>query len=273
MATFSYKAMDSGGRSQGGSVSAPNRASALEQLAQRGLIPVAVDELAAAAAPVRAPATTTARVSQASAEAFIRELSNLLAGAVPLSRALQILAREATGAGAKAQWTAVHDDVVGGQSLAEAMGRWSRTFTPVQTAMVRAGETGGFLDVVLGQIADFRSRERDLKGKVKGALVYPAILATLSCGVLIFLLTFFIPRFSGIFSEFGAALPALTRGIIAASAIVTQYGLFLLVVLVAAVLLVRRALTTQAGRRLMERAMLRAPGLGIVLARFALVRF
>ncbi len=83
--------------------------------------------------------------------------------------------------------------------------------------MVRAGEAGGFLDVVLTQISDFRTREADLKGKVKAAMVYPIVLACLAVGVLVFLMTFFIPRFSGIFAQFGASLPALTTGIIAVS--------------------------------------------------------
>jgi type II secretory pathway component PulF len=139
--------------------------------------------------------------------------------------------------------------------------------------MVRAGETGGFLDVVLGQIADFRSRERDLKGKIKGALVYPCVLAVLSCAVVIFLLYYFIPRFSNIFLEFGAALPSLTQAIIKVSQGTTTYGIPLAVVVLIAVVSVRRALHTESGRRAVERVMLKTPLVGTVLSRFALVRF
>ena len=144
-------------------------------------------------------------------ETFTRGLSNLLAAGVPLSRALQILSREAGRPAAKAQWAAIHDDVVGGMPLAEAMAKFPRSFPPVYVAMVRAGETGGFIDVVLSQIADFQSRDQELKGRVKAALIYPCVLAFIACGVLIFLMTFFIPRFSKIFAEFGSALPILTR--------------------------------------------------------------
>ena len=106
------------------------------------------------------------------------------------------------------------------------MAKWPKTFSTVYIAMVRAGEAGGFLDVVLGQIADFRTREDDLKGKVKGAMVYPCVLAFLAVAVLIFLLTFFIPRFSGIFKEFGGNLPALTQFIVAVSNLVSsRYGI------------------------------------------------
>jgi type II secretory pathway component PulF len=139
--------------------------------------------------------------------------------------------------------------------------------------MVRAGETGGFLDVVLGQIADFRSRERDLKSKVSGALVYPTVLVVLAACVLTFLLIWFIPRFSQIFAEFGATLPALTQGIIMASEITRKYGVLVIIGAALLVLVGRRALKSEAGRRFLERTLLRVPALGRVLARFSLVRF
>jgi len=139
--------------------------------------------------------------------------------------------------------------------------------------MVRAGETGGFLDVVLGQIADFHSREHDLKSRLRAALIYPTVLAVLATSVLVFLLTYFIPRFSGVFSEFGANLPALTLAIVAVSRAVTQYGLLLVVAAVCAAVLTVRVVRSEAGRRTLERTFLRLPGLGDVLARFALVRF
>src|SRR5439155_560070 len=127
---------------------------------------------------------------------------------------LSLLRREAANPAAKHLWGEVHDEVVGGTALADALGNHPKTFSSVYVAMVRAGEAGGFLDVVLSQIADFRTREADLKGKVKGAMVYPIVLGVLMVGVLIFLLTFFIPRFSTLFSQFGGNLPGLTLFII-----------------------------------------------------------
>jgi type II secretory pathway component PulF len=273
MPVYAYVAIDATGQNTSGSIPAQSRSAALNEIARKGLVPVKLHEQQATAERNVTRRTSAGRVPQAAAEAFTRELSSLLAGGVSLSRALHILSREASQAAAKKQWAAIHDDVVGGMPLAEAMAKWPRSFPAVQVAMVRAGETGGFLDVVLAQIADFRSRERDLKSKVKGAMVYPMVLAVLAAGVLVFLLTYFIPRFSGIFSEFGAALPALTRGIVATSRFVTDYGLLLAVVTVVAVTLSRRALKSEPGRRMMERVLLRVPALGPVLARFALVRF
>jgi type II secretory pathway component PulF len=126
---------------------------------------------------------------------------------------------------------------------------------------------------VLGQIAEFRAREQDLKGKVKAAMVYPCVLAVMATGVLIFLLTYFIPRFSAIFAGFGASLPMLTRVILAASTMVTHYGLFVGAAVLIAAIMVRRAATTEIGRRRIERLILRAPALGRVVAFFAMVRF
>ena len=157
--------------------------------------------------------------------------------------------------------------------LADALAQWPKTFSPVYVAMVRAGETGGFLDIALEQIADLRSREQDLMGRVKAALVYPITLAVIATGVLIFLMTYFIPRFSGIFAEFGAALPPLTRAIVGASRLVTRYGFMLAVAAALAVVAYRRMIASDSGRRGLERTLLRTPGFGRVMARFALVRF
>ena len=139
--------------------------------------------------------------------------------------------------------------------------------------MIRAGEAGGFLEVVLGQIAEFRTREQDLKGKVKAAMVYPCVLGVLGIVVLIFLLTYFIPKFSTIFADFGAALPCLTQLILAASNVVRRYGIFVAVAVAVAVVLVKRAATTDVGRRRIERTILKIPLLGGVVSHFALVRF
>lgn len=271
MPTFTYTALDPAGTQATGRLSAEGRGAALRQVEAQGLQPVSVEE--EREAPTREPRSWSRNVSQAAVEAFTRELANLLAAGVSLSRALHILRREASSGAARQQWSAIHDDVVGGAPLADSLTRWPRTFPPVYVAMVRAGETGGFLEVVLEQIADFRARERDLKGRVKAALVYPIVLAVLAIAVLVFLLTYFIPRFSGIFAEFGAALPSLTRAIVTASDVVTDYGLILAVAVALAVVGFRRILASESGRRGLEGVLLRLPAVGTVVARFALVRF
>jgi len=273
MPAFVYNAVDEAGKDISGRLVAETRSAAVERLIEQGLTPVSVGEPQAESVQPLGSRILPGRVSRTSVDAFTRELANLLAGGVPLSRSLLILSREAAQPTAKQRWEILHDDVVGGMSLADAMGKWPRSFPAVYVAMVRAGETGGFLDLALEQIADFRSREQDLKGKVKAALVYPIVLAALASGVLVFLLTYFIPRFSAIFAEFGGSLPRLTRLIVAVSELVVKRGGVVLVAVGLVVLAARRVAASESGRRGFERAVLGIPAVGKVLARFALVRF
>lgn len=276
MAVFAYVAIDQSGRRTQGTMPADSRAAAMDSLAGRGLSPLSLEEKAngnGGAAAVTAVPAASVKVHKKAVESFTRELANLLAGGLSLSRGLALLRREASNATARSVWSKIHDDVVGGQSLGDAMAVWPRVFSPVYVAMVRAGEAGGFLHVVLQQIADFRQREQDLTGKVKTALIYPVALAVVATGVLIFLLTFFIPRFSRIFAQFGSELPLLTRVVVNVSRWLLEYGVVIAAAGVIAVVALRRAATTDQGRRTIERAMLRTPALGTVISRFALVRF
>jgi type IV pilus assembly protein PilC len=190
-----------------------------------------------------------------------------------LSRALVILYRETSSPAASRKWKEVHDLVIDGMSLADAMAQSPDVFPRVYVAMVQAGEAGGFLDVVLAQIADFQAREKELRGKMLTAMLYPAILLVLALGVLVFLLVFFIPRFQLIFAGFGAALPLLTRAIVGASQLLRSYGLFLAALVGLAVYGLRNWFKSPAGSRAWEQMVLRAPLVGPLVAKFAMARF
>jgi len=268
---FTYKAIDGDGREIADKLVAADRAAAIEQLFGKSLNPVSVERIEEGQ-----PQGLFARfggVSKREIDAFTRQLANLLAAGVPMSRALGILSREASRMASKKLWAVIHDQVSGGMSLADALSLHPQAFSPIYVAMVRAGETGGFLDIVLEQIATFRARETDLKGRVKAALVYPLILAVLAAGIMIFLLTFFIPRFSQMFAEFGGSLPALTRYIVVASEILVKYWFVLVIGLALLVFAFQRMLASDEGRRSMEGLVLRLPLFGTGMARFALVRF
>ena len=277
MPAFAYTALAKDGRRTSGTIAAESRSAAIAQVTRQGLSPVKVAEAKSAAAArktVARDAPVAGKVPNKAVEAFTRELANLLAGGVPLSRAMALLRKESSNPAAKQLWTDLHEDVVGGTSFAEALAKHPKSFSTVYVAMVRAGEAGGFLDVVLGQISDFRTREADLKGKVKAAMIYPIVLLLLAIGVLIFLMTFFIPRFSGIFAQFGSGLPALTVFIINVSNVVgSKWGLAVLAGAVALGVAIKQATATKEGKRRLEIAMLGTPLLGQVVAHFALVRF
>src|SRR6516164_3403643 len=249
MPTFEYKALQANGAIAEGRLEAAGRQEAFSQMAGLGLRPVSLSERNAGstsqglALPKALGSFSflkkTHRVSARALENFTRLLSSLLAGGVPLSRALVILHKEASNPAAQNKWREIHDLVIDGMSLADAMGRSPETFPRVYTAMVQAGETGGFLDLVLAQIADFQAREKDLKSKVTAAMLYPCVLLFLALAVLVFLLTFFIPRFQVIFNGLGHALPLPTQIVLGASHAIRSYGFFVIVGIVVLFMLVR----------------------------------
>ena len=242
MAFYQFRALAVDGTIAEGRVEAGGRQEAFRQIEGRGLKPISLAE-GAKEQPEKSTASPSlfkaAKVSARMLENFTRLLSSLLAAGVPLSRALAILHKESTAPVAKQKWKEVHDLVIDGMSLADAMAKSPETFPRVYIAMVQAGETGGFLDLVLNQIADFQARDKELRAKVMTAMLYPTILLCLAIGVLIFLLVFFIPRFQVIFEGFGAALPLITRIIVGVSHIVRSYGFFVAVGAAVAIFMAR----------------------------------
>ena len=218
MPHFYYNALDAHGQAVSGNLTVGTRSAVLDHIQGKGLRPVSIKEVRDdALKTAQPPIFRTERISQGSVEIFTRQLANLLTAGVALNRALDIVTRETSKTTVKKQWIAIRNDVLGGASFTAALAKWPQSFSPVYVAMVRAGETGGFLNLVLEQIADFRARENDLKGRVKAALIYPFLLAVLASTVLVFLMIYFIPRFSAIFAEFGGSLPWLTRLIMSIS--------------------------------------------------------
>jgi type II secretory pathway component PulF len=284
MAFFDYKALAADGAVTTGRVDAAGRQDAARLIEQRGLTPVRIAETTTPIARNgngngNAPASKWKRsfqskkVSFAALEDFTRSLSSLLAAGVPLSRALTILYKEASNPAAGATWRELHDRVVDGMSLHEAMNRLPEVFPRVYVAMVESGEAGGFLDVVLAQIAEFQAREKELRAKVMSALMYPAVLLVLAAGVLVFLLVFFIPRFQTLFEGFDAALPMITQVIVGVSNVARRYGIYIAVALGCAIYFGRHWLRRESNRRLWEKCLLRVPVIGSLMAQIAMARF
>jgi type IV pilus assembly protein PilC len=292
MALFEYRALQ-GGAATAGRIEAGGRQEAARLLEQRGLTPLRLAELddntskgggkskaaTAAAAAARGKGLMAAlgfkadKVSFAALEDFTRSLSSLLAASVPLSRALTILFKENSNPAAAAKWRELHDLVVDGMSLTDAMNRSPDVFPKVYVAMVEAGEAGGFLDVVLAQVAEFQAREKELRAKVVSAMMYPLVLLTLALGVMIFLMVFFIPRFQTLFAGFDAALPALTQVIVGASDAIRSYGIYMLFAVGAAIWFGRKWFAKESSRRLWEGWMLKMPVIGPLAAQIAMARF
>ncbi|MBN1903318.1 type II secretion system F family protein [Candidatus Sumerlaeota bacterium] len=276
MPEFQYKALNSDSALSEGRVTAAGRQEAFHKLETMGLNPIRLEENSA---KVELQTSRFAfewrpkKVSSRDLERFTRQLSSLLAAGVSLSRALHIIQRESASRAARDKWKEIYELVIDGSSLADAMRRSPGAFPGVYIAMVQAGETGGFLDLVLGQIADFQAREKDLKSRTISALIYPLVLMTLALSALVFLLVFFIPRFQKIFEGFGASLPLITRLIVSASGILIHYGPYVLILGGVGVLIIRKWFQSETGRRAWQRWLLKTPVAGPLVARFAMTRF
>ncbi|MGE4286152.1 MAG: type II secretion system F family protein [Phycisphaerae bacterium] len=267
MAVFEYSAIDSAGAQKSGRMNAENRKSASLQLEALHLMPFEIKEVERHEQNIRGG------MSKTDVETYTRELGCLLSSGMPLSKALNVLVNEADKPLSKRLWREVSDNVSNGATLADSLRLWPKYFPPVYSAMVQAGETGGFLDLVLNQIADFRSNENELKGRVHSAMIYPIALSVFCFFVFVFMMLFFIPRFSLMFEEFGGQLPVLTRGIIAVSDILYKYGIVVIILMVAGVIFFRKWLESDAGKLAWEMKLLKMPIVGSIMAKFAFVRF
>ncbi len=272
MQNFQYKALNNDGHNTNGSVQAESQTAAIISIQALGLTPITIDS--------NTKKTTnnnsifkSKKVPHKDVFNFFRLLSSLLTAGVSLSKSLQILNRETTHPNTRAQWAQIHDDVIGGLSLADALAQNPQTFPPVYIAMVKAGELGGFLDVVLAQIASFMASERELKSKVTAALVYPAVIALVATVVVIFLLTWFIPKFSIIFDDAGIDLPSITLFIQFVSSVITDWGIFVFAGVIGSYYAFKKYVQTEKGKRNTDALQLKLPALGKATAKFALVRF
>lgn len=264
-----------------GVLDAPGRPDALRQIETLGLRPVNVSEKAAAPKGASVSAGNfsfnfkfeSRKVPAKALENFTRLLSSLLAAGVPLSRALMILCKEAQSPVVAAKWKEINNYVVDGMSLADAMAKSPDTFPRIYVAMVEAGEVGGFLDVVLAQIAEFQAREKDLKSKVITAMTYPCILFCLATIILSALLIFFVPMLQRVFATLHGSLPLITQCVIGTSNFLRSYGIFIAIGVFAIGFLLRTWIASENGRRMWEGFVLRIPMIGPLVAQFAMARF
>ncbi|MEO7366924.1 MAG: type II secretion system F family protein [Gemmatimonadaceae bacterium] len=218
-ARYRYRAADASGRVIEGDLQSQSRSTAIEDLRRQSLFPVDVSEMDAVA-----PKQTGERSSLPDALAvWTRTLSTLLSAGLPLEKALSFSSGETSNSSLTAAVAQVRTDIREGVSLAAAMKKRPKVFGPLYIAMVTAGEESGALDQVLGRLADNLDESAELRGRVRSALLYPALMAIVaSMGVTIILL-FVIPRFVDMLGEVGGELPLSTRALIGMSTFVTRW--------------------------------------------------
>jgi len=267
MGEYFYTAKTPRGDTVQGTLVAENEAAVLRALDERSLFPVQIQP----AEELGARASGRRRVRRRDVGLFYGQLADLLDAGVPLLKALDSLIRSTVNPRLVQILKEVRADVADGKSLTASLGQFPGVFPPLHTAMIQAGERAGFLEDVLSSLSAFVERLDELRAKVLGAMIYPALLVAAGSVVLTLALIFFVPRFEPLLANAPKPLP--TRIVFAMSHLLRDYAPILLLTLVGLGLLLFTAVTSRAGRRAFESFRLRAPVLGPTLRALAIARF
>jgi len=297
MPLFTYTAVDTRGVKKKGTMDGADVRQLSATLRGQGLFPVKVELIAgperkngnrpgvrpAQAAPTDGPGGKRPRrwlrwgsgVRPRELAVLTRQLATLLRAGMPLLRGLEVLSRQERKAALRAVLESLAEGIKSGGTLSEAMARHPRLFDRLYLNMIKAGEAGGVLDVVLERLARFQEKKLQLEGKVKAAMVYPLIVMAVAVFILVGLLVFVVPKFKQIFSDLlkGAPLPPLTQAVLTASdAVKNHYGLVLVAGTVGW-LAVKLAARSKGGSRVLDRMTLRLPLFGDLFLKGIVARF
>jgi general secretion pathway protein F len=224
VAQFLYKAASAAGAIETGDLEAIDEAAAVARVQAMGLIPIWIKVgSGGTAATTPRGLFSRQRITQAELGDLTRELATLLRSGLPLDRALELLIDMAATPSMRDLLTQVRDDVRGGAALSKAMESHPDVFERFYIGMIKAGEAGGALGMVLTRISEFMERSRDLRETVKSALIYPTILVLASVTSVMLLLVFVVPQFSQMFEQSGKALPLPTQIVISAGEFLRKY--------------------------------------------------
>jgi general secretion pathway protein F len=282
MPVFRYRAITSAGEVSTGEFDAGTEAELVERLRDQGLMPMQI-ALAASGAGIAAPVGTqraprrrwfaSRNVTRDQLLAITRELATLLRAGLPLDRALEILIGLAPTPPVAELLQGVRDDVRGGKALSQALDARREVFSRFYVNIVRAGEAGGALGVVLQRLAETMERNKELRENVRSALIYPTILICVAVVSVIVLLIFVVPQFQQTFSQAGKALPLPTAIVVFLGTFMRRWWWAVLVLVVLGAWWLRRRGTNPAIRYARDVRWLRTPLLGDVVAKVEVARF
>ena len=279
MGQFSYSARDKSGVIQKGSVFAPDRAGASAALQAKGLTPILVKENVqqakggAAQGGLMGKLNGLMKVKLEDKVIFSRQFATMINAGVPIAQSLNILQQQSESPKLKAAVADLTKQVTGGATLANAMAAHPDVFDNIYVNMVRAGETGGLLDQVLDRLATQQEKDAEIVSKVKGAMIYPGVITTATVGAFFFLMTVIVPKLSSIFEDAGADLPIYTKILLVISKFLVSYWWMIIGGVVVAAVLYVRWHRTQAGRRVVDKLMLKAPIFGPIIMKVNVARF
>lgn len=303
MATFQYIAKDSAGNETRGTIEAGDRNSAIAAVRAQGLLPTALGEVKsssspAAAAPKKAaprrgaPAPAPKKKSGLNAEIkinikmpkwlrgkvktkiltqFTRQLATLVNAGLPLMRGIEVLKRQMKDQQMLEALNGISDNISAGGTFSESLTQFPKIFDNLYVNMVKAGEAGGVLEVVLGRLAEFAEKSEKIKNKVKGAMIYPIVVLVAAVGITAFLLVAVIPKFKQVFNDMlgGASLPALTEFVISASDYIQANGVTIAIGIAIIVFVFKVVGKTEKGAYFYDAMSLKMPVTGTLAQRSA----
>lgn len=288
MPKFSYTAIDASGKQKSGVLSAASTDDATQQIKSMGLfvtnLATASEKAAAGKGRARGRASSTARkkpmtigrvVGPKGLAVFTRQLATLLQAGLPLLRSLEVLMRQEKNPSFKYVIEELAENVRSGNTFSDGLLQHPKVFNRLYVNMIKAGEAGGVLDVVLNRLARFMEKSIKIKGKVKSAMVYPVIVLFIAMAILTFLLVFVVPKFQEIFDELleGAPLPFLTRMVMGTSYFIRDNILITLGIIIVFVIVLKILKGTNAGARLVDKALISMPPVGDLFKKAAIARF
>ncbi len=277
MPMFRYQAIDASGEVQHGEMAAADQSIVIARLRDQGLMPMLAEE----SVPGRLDAGSIAawwrlgrqRLPAKTVTVLTQQLASLLQAGLPLDRALTILIQVAEDQRAASLLTRVQESVRGGGTLADALEAQHGAFSRLYINMVRAGELGGSLDIVLERLGEFLERSQALRSTVTSALIYPMVLLSVAIVSVLVLLTWVVPQFEQLFADAGEALPMATRIVIASGEALRGYWWAIIGVVFLAVVAFQRMLANPESRYRWDRFILKLPLVGDLVAKVEMARF
>lgn len=275
MALFGYKVRSPQGNILTGTIEAREQRMVIDRLRHQRFIVLEIGEIKKSASKDLLDSINflKKRVKQKDLVLFSRQLSTLIGAGVPIVQGLTILVEQIENPAFKKVITSVREDIESGTSITEALSRHPTVFGELYVNMVKAGELGGILDIILERLSAYQESAAALRGKIRAAMIYPAVIALVAGGVTTFLMVVVVPMFVKIFQQVGAELPLPTQILLAVSNFLKRYLVFLIIGLIAFVVGLRQYYKTEAGSMYIDTLLLRLPLFGPLLRKVAVAKF
>ena len=273
MPNFAYSGRTRGGETVAWDRAADNMDAAVAALRRDQILVTRITAAKTAAAAAAKKGKTGKAASAKNLAVFTRQFSVMIDAGLPLVQCLEILGTQEEDKNFAETILQTRADVESGASLADAMKKHPKTFDPLFTNMIAAGEAGGILDTILKRLATYIEKNVKLKGQVKSAMIYPVAVITIACLVVGVILWKVIPTFAALFSGLGAVLPLPTRIVIWMSNSLVSFMPFIVVGIVGGAYGFRQYYATNQGRHMIDALVLKAPILGLIMRKIAVARF